>query len=284
MKHLKSVIGELVLLISIFIGASPYACAENLAEGSLTVDGERTAIKHVYADVFDGDITIVLTSKPIPQEMVPDGVYNLGKQGKFRGIVFAVSGETHALLTGGIEKLINAIHFPPTWNKLGSVGNGALTISKFNDDMLTGKIATQSDNELAGHTFSYEISFSVSLKKEPLELSITGNTDPPALAFAAWAKALLAGDLEGYKQHASQEVIELLPKDEKELAFGIEMQQSMFPIVIKIVSSTIEGNKAVLAMTGRRGGDMTEGVATMLLEDGQWKVNKQSWKSSTTRQ
>ena len=280
MKQLKSVIVELALVISMFTGAASFANAQNLAEGSLTVDGETTAIKHAYTDIFDGDITIVLTSQIIPEEMVPDGVYNLGKQGKFRGIVFVVSSETQALLTGGLEGLINAIHFAPLWNKLGSIGNGALTIEKFDDNTLTGKIATPTDNKLAGHIFSYEISFSVSLKKEPLELSITGKMDPPAKAYAAWGKALLAGDTDEYKKHTSREIIAILPEDPKELALGIEMQQGMFPTEIAILSSKIEGKKAVLTMKGRSGGSLSDGIATMLLEEGAWKVNKQSWESS----
>ncbi len=281
MKHFYPVIGALALGIVVLVGV-PLTHAQNAAEGSLTVDGEQTAISHVYADMFDGDITIVLTSETIPKESVPDGVYDLGKQGKFKGIVFIVSGETQALLTGGIEKLINAIHFPPLWNQLGSIGDGTLTISKFSEDILEGRIATSSDNKLAGHTFSYEISFSVSVKKEPLALSITGHTDPPAQAFAAWGTALLAGNLEGYKMHASQQVLEMLPEDPKELAFGIELQQTMFPTKIAILSSKVEGQKAVLTMIGQRGSDVSDGIATMLLEDGKWKVSKQSWESSVT--
>ena len=240
MKRFKSAIVGLVFITSTFTGA----IAQNLVEGSLTVDGETTAIKHVYADEFDGDITIVLMNNPVAREMVPDGIYNLGEQGKIRGLVFAVSSETKALLKGGLYKLVNAIHFHPKWNRLGSIGDGVLTHSKFDENTLTGRIATPFENELAGHKFSYDISFSVSLKKKPLELTITGKTDAPSKAFAAWAKALLAGDLDEYKKFASREIIEMLPEDPKELTFGIEMQQSMFPTVIEVLSSKTTGKKA----------------------------------------
>ena len=284
MKQCKSVILEIALVFSMVTGTLSYATAENLAGGNLTVDGETTTIEYAYADIFDGDITVVLTSKTIPEDMVPDGVYNLGKKGKFRGIVFVVSKEKQALLTGGLEKLINAIHFAPLWNNLGSVGNGNLTIEQLDDDTLSGKISTPSDNELAGHIFSYEISFSVSIKKEPLQLEISGKANPPAKAFAAWGKALLAGDSDEYKRHTSREILEFLPEDPKELALGMELQQSMFPTKIEILSSTIDGQKAILVMIGLRSGNVSDGNATMLLEDGEWKVNKQTWSSNETKE
>ncbi len=283
MRRFKSTIFGLALTASILICTATGGIAQNSADGSLTVDGATTAIKYVYANEFDGDITIILTNNPIDREMIPDGVYSLGEQGKIRGLVFAVSSETKELLKGGLYKLINAIHFHPKWNRLGSIGNGVLTTSKFDAHTLTGRVATPSENELAGHKFSYDISFSVSLKQEPLELTITGKTDAPSRAFAAWGKALLAGDMDEYKKHASREIIEMLPEDPEELAFGIEMQQSMFPTVIEIVSSKITGKKAVLAMTGRRGGKISDGTVTMLQENGKWKVNKQSWESSVTQ-
>ena len=92
---------------------------------------------------------------------------------------------------------------------------------------------------------------------------------------------MLAGDASGYKKYASREILEMLPQDPKELASGIEMQQSMFPNMIKVISSEITDNKAVLTMMGERGGQIADGVVTMLREDGKWKVNKQSWKSSS---
>ena len=57
----------------------------------------------------------------------------------------------------------------------------------------------------------------------------------------------------------------------------------MFPTVIEVLSSKTTGKKAVLAMKGRRGDDVSEGTVTMLEENGKWKVNKQSWKSSVTQ-
>ena len=64
--------------------------AANKASGSLTVDGDKTEIKHAYAEEYDGDITIALVDNEIPDGMFPDSVWTLGEQGKIKGIVFVI--------------------------------------------------------------------------------------------------------------------------------------------------------------------------------------------------
>lgn len=163
MKQIKFTLLGLVLLTANIVGAADI----NSAKGSLTVDGETTKLKYAYAEKYDGDITVIVTDNMVAREMIPDEIYNLGTQGKLRGIVFVVSGKDKKLLSGGLYKLINAVHFHPKWNQLGSVGNGALTISHLDGKTLRGKISTASENELAGHSFSYDISFSANIMQAP---------------------------------------------------------------------------------------------------------------------
>ena len=256
--------------------------AKNSASGSLTVDGDTTEIKYAYADEFDGEITVALVDNEIPEGMFPDGVYNLGEQGKIKGIVFVVSSDDKKkLLKGGYYDLINAVHSHPKWNKLGTIGNGELTAVISDGDVYSGQIKTPSENEVDGHKFSYEIKFSVSLKKEPLKLTLTGKTDPPSQAFGEWGKALFAGDIEAYKKYSSQEILDMLPDDPAELNEGIEFQQLVFPTNIEILSTKIEGDKAVLKAKGTRGTEVSRGSIAMLKENGEWKVNKQSWESGS---
>ena len=126
---MKKVITNLHILfaaifLSLFLVQLSYA--SDSASGQITVDGDSTSIKHVYASEYDGDITIILASSEIPQAKIPDGVYDYGAEGNFRGIVFVISEETKKLQSGGLYGLINAIHYHPKWNKLGTIGNGKL--------------------------------------------------------------------------------------------------------------------------------------------------------------
>jgi len=281
MKLIKNAILILVFVLLTLFTISLNVFAENSATGSLTVDGDTTDIKYAYADEYDGEITIVLVNNEIPEGMVPDGVYNLGEQGKIKGIVFIVSSDKKKLLTGGYYNLINAIHSYPKWNKLGTIGNGELTAVITDGDVFSGQIKTPSENDVEGHKFTYEIKFSVSLKKEPLSLTLSGKLDPPSQAFGEWGNALFAGDIEEYKKYTSQEILNMMPEDPAELNEGIEFQQLVFPTNIEIVSTKIDGDKAVLKAKGTRGTEVSRGTITMLKENGDWKVNKQSWKSGS---
>lgn len=281
MKLLKNAILILVFVLLTLFTIPLNAFAENTATGSLTVDGDTTDIKYAYADEYDGEVTIVLVDNEIPEGMVPDGVYNLGEQGKIKGIVFIVSSDKKKLLTGGYYNLINAIHSYPKWNKLGTIGNGELTAVITDGDVFSGQIKTPSENDVEGHKFTYEIKFSVSLKKEPLSLTMSGKLDPPSQAFGEWGNALFAGDIEEYKKYTSQEILNMMPEDLAELNEGIEFQQLVFPTNIEIVSTKIDGDKAVLKAKGTRGTEVSRGTITMLKENGDWKVNKQSWESGS---
>ncbi len=274
MKRFKYNVLVLIMTASVLSGAATGVIAQNSVEGSLTVDGTTTAIKHIYFDQYRDEFTIILTDNPVAPEMIPDGVYELSEQGKVRALVFTVSRESQKLL-GRMKK---AIYFHPIWTRNISIGNGELTISKFDEEALVGMIKTPSENEYDGHNFSYNISFSVSLKKEPVKLTITGKNDAPAKAYAAYCEALLAGNVDEYKKFIPSANMEYLPKDPQELVLGLEFVQETMMTDIEILSSKITGNKAALTMKGRRGITTAEGTVTMLLENGKWKVSEESWK------
>lgn len=277
---MKLIICRIAFFISafLFINAST-ANASNSADGKLTVDGETTSIKYAYADEYEGDITIVLVDNEIPVEMIPDGVWTLGEQGKIKEIVFVVSSDEKKLQTGGLYNLINAIHSYPKWNKLGTVGNGELTITDSQGDLLSGRIKTPSENKVDGHKFTYDAKFSVSLKKEPLNLTVTGKTGQPAEAYKQWGNALFAGDIDSYKKYSSAELNEMFPDDQNEMKEGIEFQQLLMPTNIEILSIDIEGKNAVMKARGTRGSEVSEGTINMISENGAWKVGQQSWES-----
>ena len=281
MKLFKNTIFIAVFVLLTFFTIPLNVYAENAASGSLTVDGDNTVIKYAYADEYDGEITIVLVDNEIPEGMVPDGVYSLGEQGKIKGIVFVLSSDKKKLLKGGYYYLINAVHAYPKWNKLGTIGNGELIAVITDGDAFSGQIKTPSENDVEGHKFTYDLKFSVSLKKEPLSLTMSGKLDPPSQAFGEWGKALLAGDIEEYKKYTSQEILNMMPEDPVELNEGIEFQQLVFPTNIEIISTKIDGDKAVLKARGIRGNEVSRGTITMLKENGDWKVNKQSWQSGS---
>ena len=257
----------------VLIGSSTNGLAQNTVEGSLTVDGTTTPIKYLYFDQYRGEFTIVLTDNPVPQEMIPFEVSSLSEQGKVRALEFTVSREAKKLLS----RMRKGLYFHPVWTRHLDIGNGVLTISKFDNTELVGTMTTPSEYESEGHRVSYDISFSVSLKKEPLTLTITGKSDPPSQAYAAYSRAVMNGDVEEFKKYFPSENLATLPKDEKELALGLEFIQDMMMTEMEILTSTISGDTAVLTIKGNRGLSKSQGTVKMVQENGLWKVSEESW-------
>ena len=276
MTLLKTIGGPLALLV-LFCTDLP---AQNKAAGTLTVDGETVEIKYGYADVYEGDVTVILTDSEIPREAIPDRTYDLGANGDFKGIVFSVSSETHELLTGGWYDLTNVVHFHPITNELGDIGSPTLTTTRFDAEWLEGAVSTDGPKDISGHQVSYEASFSLSLKREPIEVTITGVSDEPSKVYEGWCRALMAGDFEAMKSYVTTEVAEMMAAaDSAEIAEGLEFQQMMMPTNIEIVSSEVYGDEATLELKGTRAMEVSSGTVQMVYEDGRWTVGEQSWSS-----
>ncbi|MGI9534263.1 MAG: hypothetical protein ACR2NW_04890 [Thermodesulfobacteriota bacterium] len=253
------------------------AHAENIAKGTIAVDGSEVKINHAYATPLFDDIIIVLTDNEVPKDMVPDGIMGLSEQGKIKGIMFSVSAESNKLLGHG--ESIQSLHFHPIWDQLGTIGNGELTTSTSDDKQLKGKLATPSENEWGDHKFSYNIDFTVDIKRELPDVEINGVNDEPSKAFSAYYKTLMEGNSDEFKQYIASERLKEMEKDKEMLTLFIEMQQVMSPTVVNIIDSKIEGNEAVIKVEGTKGNDKANGTIKMLNEGGKWKVYEESWVS-----
>jgi len=254
---------------------------QNEATGTLTVDGRSTEITYGYADTYENDVTIILTDGEVPREAIPDRTYELAARGDFKGVIFSVSTETQELLTGGWYDLINVVHFYPITNELGKIGNPTLTTTEFDGERISGSIVMAEPVDISGHEVTYDVSFSLSLKKEPLEVTVTGVSDAPSKAFEEWCKALMAGDVEVLLRFAPPEVAEMMAAaDSAEIAESLEFQQMMMPTNIEILTNTPDGDEAAtIEVKGTRALEVSKGTARMILDDGVWKVGEMSWSS-----
>ncbi|MBI2487058.1 MAG: hypothetical protein HYW01_08875 [Deltaproteobacteria bacterium] len=189
----------------VLLALSLQAATENSASGTLTVNGSSTELKHAYVDEGASDLIVVLTDKTVAQDDIPFGLNNLAAADKVRGIVFTISKETKELTPG-----LNAIYHPICEDQLGTIGNGVLTLSKFDNNEITGKISTPNENTFSKYTFSYDISFAVKMgepkKAEPPSVEIQGANDPASKAYAAYYRALMSGDKNELRKYLSSEV------------------------------------------------------------------------------
>ena len=107
---------------------------------------------------------------------------------------------------------------------------------------------------------------------------------PQVKAYRANAKAMQAGDWEGYKKSMVKEAGPMMEKQIKDMGKTpkdmLSFMSSMTPTELKFTSLKVEGKKATLMATGKVGGEMNRGTIQLAQEDGQWKVGQQSWTNS----
>ena len=101
----------------------------------------------------------------------------------------------------------------------------------------------------------------------------------PGKAYTAYCKAITGGDKVALRKLVSAERAKSM--DDPEFAKMFPMIQSMMAKDIKITGGTMTATTATLNAEGKdpMGGGVSKGTIEMVLEDKQWKVKQDSWKS-----
>jgi hypothetical protein len=103
----------------------------------------------------------------------------------------------------------------------------------------------------------------------------------PGKAYMEYMKAMTAGDMAALKKLVSTERAKEM--DAPEFKEMFPLIQSMMAKNVKVTGGTMTGNTATLNCEGTdsMGGGASKGTISMVLEDKQWKVQKDSWKSGS---
>lgn len=273
MKNFKfSIFFSLLTLILLF-SLQTGAFAENSAKGTMSVDGTTAQISNVYFDQYKNEFTIVLTDNTVSQDMIPYGLYELSEQKKVRALKFTVSRETKQM----IPRMGETIFFHPVWDRNIGIGDPEIKITKFDDSNLVGSIKTKTDNDINGHKVSYDISFSLSLKKETPKLTFTGKTGPPVEAYTAYCNTIMEGNVDEFKKYVPKANLEMMPADKDEIILGLDFVRDTMMTNMEVLKVNTSGNNTELKIKGSRGIDSADGKVSMILEDGTWKVSEESW-------
>lgn len=119
----------------------------------------------------------------------------------------------------------------------------------------------------------------------------------PEAAYRTYHQAMLDAktykDVTPYLVAKAVKEMEDTPAEERKMMFG--MLKELCPKDVRIVSSQIDGEKASLKLVVGDGKPVivenpvfgktkeeTSGECTMLVENGQWKVDKESWKTKSS--
>jgi len=230
---------------------------------------------------------VVLSDKPLPAEAIPFLPEKLVKEQKVHAIAFSISRKD--------KKLTNTygkVYYPghELGVGMGRVEDGAVTlnIKQLDATMLEGKILTPKPVKFLDVSYSFDASFKVILGKKSdnpsgksasLEISVTGDTSPPAKAYAEYHKACIGGDVKNIHDFLASKNQKEIDSYNKEMRDAVIATLKMRPAKIKIAKPTIAGDKASFTVEGLgASGEKATGSIKMILEDGKWKVSEDKWK------
>jgi len=165
-KSHASVATFIMAVIVVLAGVNGIAIsAESPVSGTLIVDGKKTALAFAYVDRTDpAEPIIVLSNKPLPANAIPFIPEKLVKQKGIYAVAFSVSQKDKKLTNtyGMLSSPGDA-----TQVGLGRVEEGRvkLSITRLDDNVIEGQIATAKPVKLSYISFSFDLSFRVSPAK-----------------------------------------------------------------------------------------------------------------------
>ena len=169
-------------------------------------------------------------------------------------------------------------------NGFSAVGSQEVALTAMTPQHIAGKI-TMPKGEFFGDTYAYAATFDVPVaavvppKEELKGTPLPAGGGEPAKAYAAYSKAIASGDLAALKKLVSKERASQMDSKEFKEMFGLI--QAMQPKNVKVTGGSVDGETATLLATAKEGNDTSNGTITMVREGGAWKVQKDSWKTTS---
>jgi hypothetical protein len=273
----KSVIFGLLLVCIPFI-----ADAADVS-GTLSVNNKMVKVTHGYVDMMKPDEPIiVLSDKPLPADQIPFLQADYAEKNKVHAVVFGISV--------GEKKLHSAMK----WVYFGGDAeipfavlhgdNVLLVLKQLDGSVVDGKIGTPHPVTLTDLTYSFDVSFSLSLKEAlaaasaPKQVSFTGDESSPVMAYREYYRAVMGGNVDTMKKYLTAQALrEFEAFDAKEREIALELLK-MRPENLKVRKPDIAGDRAFFTVEGTEGSAMATGSITMIREGGIWKVLEDKWK------
>lgn len=271
----------LVPMAGILVLTSGGGTAKNTLRGTLLLNKSKVPLTHVYVDeAVPDEPMIVLSDQPLTADAIPFPPEKLVKDKKVHAVSFTVSLKEKKLSTK-----FGAFYHPEGDMFFTGLGEGevVLRIQKLDSRGLEAKIMTVKPIVFSGLTYSFEASFQVGLgadaEKPPLpEISVTGDSSPPAKAFAHYYRLCLEGEIAkllGCIASESRKQLESMDQPTREMALEV---LKMKPAKIKIGKPIVTGQTASFKVEGFPStGEKATGSVKMVLEDGTWKILEDKW-------
>jgi len=244
-------------------------------EGSLKVGQMEYRLNHVYFD-HRGDMLVLLFSdQPLPADMGVYGGYMLAEAGEISGFNVSIDKQDPR-----VDSNFDWVFHPGCGGVPDSHGDGVqLEVSRLDDEVIEARVHQDQPQATGDTTFTFDVTFSVPGHDvfNVIEAKVKGADTPPAKAYASFIEAVFALDAAEAKRWSSAEWAAKLDTYD-DVKGTLDQVRSMHPLEIKILSAETSGETSTLQVEGERNDVLGTATVAMLLENGEWKVQKESWK------
>jgi hypothetical protein len=271
-------------IVGVVLWSAGVLAAAAKVTGSITTNGQKTALILAYVDESQSDIIIVLASKEVPRDVIPFIGEDVARKLKIHAVAFTVSRAKRAL-----DRSFQGVFFPGTDSGFVGLREGAATlnVTRLDATGIEGRIFTPTPVETSFVTYSFDATFAIPLgaaapAPPPVEVKISGDTSPPALAYADYYRAVFAGDVQKVRSFfAADRRKDFDAADPQKRAMLLDLMKSN-PAEIRIGTPAISGGTATLKVEGvNETATKSTATITMVQEGGAWKVGKESWSSTS---
>ncbi len=271
------------LVLVLLVSTSAISIMAAGSKRAMTVNGKTMDLKFAHArtkpnpfDKTKTDVFLIFTDKELPAGALFDEfeLMSLADKGT-SGVTAQVTAE---------KKAVSGTLFSPGFKKMkqfSSTGNQAVTITSWTKDRIAGSVSVPA-SDFFDEKFQYDVSFDMPIESKPAAKPLPGTPLPagggePGKAYEAYRKAMSKGDLPAIRKVVIPEMAKQTESpDFKQM---LPMVQAMQPKKIRITGGSVDGNDATLLVDSLDEKN-TRATVAMRRDSGQWKVAKESWKTT----
>jgi hypothetical protein len=257
--------------------------------GTLSIDGKTIDLKYAYAiaqpNVFDKektDIAVLLTEMPLQEGALTD-VEDLGDAARGLGAFayFKIQDQSKP-----VYEMIAHPVLGDSRLQMSGFTHATFAPRALSRDLIEGSFRTEKPEEFVGHRYEIKVQFSTSIthakRPEPLPDARTGTRLPadggePGKTYRRYHRALLNKDIDTVRNVAPEPDV---PVSEEKIREAVEFMAELTPKDSTITEGYVQGDRAVLYLTGTLDNEKNYGTVEMIKKGGAWKIKKESWSNT----
>ena len=267
--------------------APGYAIDEGVAKGSLKVEGRAVTLTHSYAHRHDNEeglldgpeLRILLADREVPHTLLA-GVYTarldaLARKGGVQGVLLMVDPRKLTAGMRGVLLMAEKSRGKSLTSFSFSGGDGGFRRLQIGNNRVLGDAHHESTRSKPA--FEYSATFSAPLfREEPISEKLPGARamdSEPFQAFAAYTKALGAGDLDAARRFATpesfREIDEMIAQAGRPTVLRMLRETSVVPGAKDKPQVFVRGKRALVVFQAGK----SRGVQSLVQVDGKWLVD-----------